>query len=64
LPAEVVRKIQADVAKVLMQQDVREKLVTLGMEPVGSTQDQLKIAIRTEYDRYGTIIRKLGVKAD
>lgn len=64
LPAEVVRKIQADVAKVLLLQDVRERLVTLGVEPVGSTPDQLKIAIRTEYDRYGTIIRKLGVKAD
>ena len=64
LPAEVVRKIQADVAKVLLLQDVRERLVTLGVEPVGSTPDQLRIAIRTEYDRYGTIIRKLGVKAD
>jgi tripartite-type tricarboxylate transporter receptor subunit TctC len=64
LPAEVIRKIQADVVKVLLLQDVRERLVTLGVEPVGSTPDQLKIAIRTEYDRYGTIIRKLGVKAD
>jgi tripartite-type tricarboxylate transporter receptor subunit TctC len=64
LPTEVVRKIQADVVKVLRLQDVRERLVTLGVEPVGSTPDQLKIAIRTEYDRYGTIIRKLGVKAD
>jgi len=64
LPTEVVRKIQADVVKVLRLQDVRERLVTLGVEPVGSTPDQLKIALRTEYDRYGTIIRKLGVKAD
>ena len=64
LPTEVVRKIQADVAKVLLLQDVRERLVSLGVEPVGSTPDQLKIAIRTEYDRYGTIIRKLGVRAD
>jgi tripartite-type tricarboxylate transporter receptor subunit TctC len=64
LPAEVVKKIQTDVVKVLLLQDVRERLVTLGVEPVGSTPDQLKIAIRTEFDRYGTIIRKLGVKAD
>lgn len=64
LPTEVVRKIQADVAKVLQLPDLRERLVSLGVEPVGSTSDQLKTAIRTEYDRYGTIIRKLGVKAD
>ena len=64
LPTEVVRKIQADVVKVLQLQDVRERLISLGVEPVGSTPDQLKIAIRTEYDRYGTIIRKLGVRAD
>ena len=64
LPKEVVIKIQADVVKVLQLQDVRERLIGLGVEPVGSTPDQLKIAMRTEYDRYGTIIRKLGIKAD
>jgi tripartite-type tricarboxylate transporter receptor subunit TctC len=60
----VVTRIQADVAKVLQIQDIREKLTALGAEPVGSTPEQLRTAMRTEYDRYGKLIQKLGVKAD
>jgi tripartite-type tricarboxylate transporter receptor subunit TctC len=64
LPPAIVTRIQADVAKVIQLPDVREKLGNLGVEAVGSTPDQLRIAIRNDYDRYGAIIRKLGIKAD
>lgn len=64
LPQAIVTRIQADVAKVIQLPDVREKLGNLGVEAVGSTPDQLRVAIRNDYDRYGAIIRKLGIKAD
>jgi tripartite-type tricarboxylate transporter receptor subunit TctC len=64
LQPAVVTRIQTDVAKVLQIQDIREKLTALGAEPVGSTPEQLRTAMRTEYDRYGKLIQKLGVKAD
>ena len=60
----VITRIQTDVAKVLQIQEIREKLTALGAEPVGSTPEQLRTAMRTEYDRYGKLIQKLGVKAD
>lgn len=64
LPGEVVMKIQTDAAKTLQLQDVRERLSGMGVDAVGSTPDQLRAAIRADYDRYGTIIRKLDIKAD
>jgi tripartite-type tricarboxylate transporter receptor subunit TctC len=64
LPSEVVMKIQTDAAKTLQLQDVRERLSGMGVDAVGSTPDQLRAAIRADYDRYGTIIRKLDIKAD
>ena len=64
MPKEVVAKIQTDVAKVLQQADVREKLANLGVDAVGSTPEQLRVAIKADYDRYGAIIRKLGIRAD
>ena len=64
MPKDVVAKIQADIAKALQQPDIREKLANLGAEPVGSTPEQLRVAMRADYDRYGAIIRKLGIKAD
>ena len=60
----IVAKIQADVAKALQLPDVREKLAGIGVDVVGSTPEQLAAAIKTDYDRYGAIIRKLGIKAD
>lgn len=64
MPKDVAAKIQNDVAKVLQLPDIREKLGNLGVEAVGSTSDQLRVAMRADYDRYGAIIRKLGIKAD
>jgi tripartite-type tricarboxylate transporter receptor subunit TctC len=64
MPKDVVTKIHADVAKVLQLPDVREKLGNMGVDAVGSTPEQLRVAIKTDYDRYGAIIRKLGIKAD
>jgi hypothetical protein len=34
------------------------------VEPGGGTPDQLKSVMRADFDRYGTIIRKLNIKAD
>ena len=64
VPAAAVTRIHTDVAKVLQIQEVRDKLTALGADPVGSSPDQLRTTMRTEYDRYGKLIQKLGIKAD
>ena len=64
VPSAVVTRIQTDVAKVLQIPEIREKLTGLGADPVGSTPEHLRTAMRTEYDRYGKLIRKLGIKAE
>lgn len=64
MPPAVVTKIQTDSAKVLQSPELREKLAAQGVEPGGGTPDQLRTVMRADYDRYGTIIRKLGIKAD
>jgi tripartite-type tricarboxylate transporter receptor subunit TctC len=64
MPKEVVAKIQRDVARVLQMPDIREKLQGLGADPVGSTPEQLLAAMHADFDRYGSIIRKVGIKAD
>jgi len=64
MPPAVVAKIQTDAAKVIQLPEVRERLQGLGAEPVGSTAAQLSAAIKADYDRYGTVIKRLGIKAD
>ena len=64
MPKEVVAKIQADIARVLQQPDIRERLTAMGVDAVGSTPEQLRTAIKADYDRYGAIIRKINLKVD
>ena len=64
VPQPIVNRIRTDVAKVLQMPDVRERLQGLGAEPVGSTPAELVAAMRTDYDRYGAIVRRIGLKVD
>ena len=42
---------------------VREKLLTLALEPVGSTPKELGRRTREGYERYGKLVRSIGLKA-
>jgi len=64
MPPAVAAKIQGDAAKVIHLPEIRDRLQGLGAEPVGSTSAELAAAIKADYDRYGTIIKRLGIKAD
>jgi tripartite-type tricarboxylate transporter receptor subunit TctC len=63
-PREVISKIQSDIAKVLQMADVREKLAGMGAEPSGESPEALAARIKTEYDAWGEVVRKAGIKAD
>jgi tripartite-type tricarboxylate transporter receptor subunit TctC len=64
MPPAVTAKIQTDAAKVIHLPEIRERLQGLAAEPVGSTPAELTAAIKADYDRYGAIIKRLGIKAD
>jgi len=64
MPRDTVKKVQADVARVVRMPEVRDKLIGMGADPVGSTAEELRAHMRAEYDRYGPLIRKLGLKAE
>jgi tripartite-type tricarboxylate transporter receptor subunit TctC len=63
-PAANVSKLSAELAKAVAQPDVREKLLALGIEPVGSTPEQFTEHVRKEIARWTPIIEKSGVKTD
>jgi tripartite-type tricarboxylate transporter receptor subunit TctC len=63
-PAEILARLQAEVAKVLRQPDVRERLAALGAEPVGSTPAEFAAFVRAEHARWGRIIREKGIRSE
>ena len=63
-PAPIVALLQGEVAKAVGAPDVRERLLTLGIEPVGSSPEQLVELLRREIARWTPIIQKAGIKPD
>jgi tripartite-type tricarboxylate transporter receptor subunit TctC len=63
-PAAVVRRLNAEVAKILAQAEVRQRLLDLGHEPVGGNPGKLADFARSERQKWGPLIGKAGIKAD
>jgi tripartite-type tricarboxylate transporter receptor subunit TctC len=63
-PGEVIEKIWSDAAKVLQVPEVRERLAAMGAEPSGEPPAELARRIKSEYDRWGEVVRKANIKAD
>ena len=63
MPAAVTAKLQASVGKLLQNEDVKQKVIGLGSEPLGSSSEQFAEFIRTEIPRWTKVIRDAGIEA-
>lgn len=64
LPAEIGTKLQAEIAKILGQPDVKSRLATLGFEPVGSTAEDFAKFIADEMAKSEKIIKDAKIKME
>jgi tripartite-type tricarboxylate transporter receptor subunit TctC len=63
-PRWIVSKINADLIKVLAMPDVRDKLLAVGSEPVGSSPEEFGAYVKLELSRWGKIIRENNIRAE
>lgn len=63
-PKSIVERISKDVSDIIKQPDVREKLATQLMEPVGSSPDELRARMDGEIVRWAPIIKAANVTAN
>jgi len=57
--------LRAAIEKALAAPDVRQKLNSAGgVEPFVTTPDEFAALIRRDYDKYGKIVKTIGVKLD
>ena len=65
MPDEVVAKLRTELRRVLAIPEVREKLgAGGGLEPYSTTPEEFMALIRSDYERFGRLIRDIGIKAD
>lgn len=63
-PKEIVASLQREVAAALKEPQTREKLLSLGAEPVGSTPEEFTKFIRNEYDKWGKVVESAKIRMD
>jgi tripartite-type tricarboxylate transporter receptor subunit TctC len=61
-PKAIVDKIRNDVAEIIGQPAIREKLATQLMEPVGSSSEELRARMDGEIARWAPVIKSANVK--
>jgi len=64
LPPEIVQRLQTEMAKVVKDPGVQQRLTVQGFEAVGSTADEFSKYIGTEMAKYGKIIKDSNIKVD
>lgn len=62
-PPAIVARMNADVKAVLAEAEVASKLGKLGGEIVGSSQQELAAFLKSESEKWGALIKEIGVTA-
>ncbi|WP_420474281.1 Bug family tripartite tricarboxylate transporter substrate binding protein [Noviherbaspirillum sp. ST9] len=63
-PPEIVQRLNREIDAILKLQEVKARLNTAGLEPVGGSPDQFKALIAQEARKWSEIIRRTGTKLD
>ncbi len=63
-PAAIISRLQGAVAKVVARPETRERMATLGADPVADTPEHFAAFTRSEFDRWGRLVRDAKITAD
>jgi tripartite-type tricarboxylate transporter receptor subunit TctC len=63
-PAAIVARLRDEVAASLREPEVRDRMLALGIEPVGNTPEELARVLKDDLDRWTRVIRAANVKAE
>jgi tripartite-type tricarboxylate transporter receptor subunit TctC len=64
VPADVLKKVNAEVARVLGREDVKAKLAPQGIELVTQSPEEFSRFIRAEHEKWGKVIKEAGIHGE
>jgi tripartite-type tricarboxylate transporter receptor subunit TctC len=62
-PTEIIARLNREITKTITLPNVRERLVALGLDPVGSTPQEFAEQINNELEKWAKVIRATNIKA-
>ena len=63
-PKPIIERLSRELVAIVRADDVREKMIRLYFQPIGSSPSGLANLMRQEVERWGKVIRKTGATAD
>lgn len=64
LPRDVVARMNAEIQKILVQPDFKERLATFGMETVPGSSEQMTAFVKNEVEKWERAVKASGAKID
>jgi tripartite-type tricarboxylate transporter receptor subunit TctC len=64
LPAALATRMQENVARVLATPEAQARFLAMGADPIASTPEAFARFVRSEYDRFGALIRDADIKGE
>ena len=63
-PAAIINRLNQEVVRLFNQGDVKAKFLDAGLDPVGSSPEQLTAAMKSDMARMGKVIKDAGIRAE
>jgi len=61
-PAAIVNRLNQEIVRFLNREDVKEKLLSVGIETIASSPQQLSTIMKAEMTRLGKVIKDTGIR--
>jgi tripartite-type tricarboxylate transporter receptor subunit TctC len=63
-PKEALARLDAELTKVVASGDLRERFAALGVEPASRNASQMAVYLKSEIEKYGKIVRAIGLRIE
>jgi len=64
VPREIIARLNVEFLKTLRTPGIQERLAALGVEPIGSTPEQLAAHLKNELPKWAKVVKASGARAD
>jgi tripartite-type tricarboxylate transporter receptor subunit TctC len=63
-PPEIVRRLNSEIARLMVQPDIRKTLLDAGVEPTPSTPEEMSAYMAQEMARWGKVVKDAGIRIE
>jgi len=63
-PRDIVMRLNSEFARALKSKDVREHLLTDGLEAKSSSPEEMAAFVKSEFDRWGKVVKASGMRVE